>query len=198
MAKFAMDCRDKMQQVTQELEPTLGKETTTLALRVGLHSGPTTAGVLRGEKSRFQLFGDTVNTSARMESNGLPNKIHVSQTTADLLTVAGKGLWLTKREELIEAKGKGKMQTWWVTPTSTGTGSVGTGNSSSHLGRVSRQSSIASGLGSSENAEGQGWEVCDGMTDLETLKSFDAMIARKPQIPCIEELYEDFDDMLSV
>ena len=37
-------------------------DTTDLALRIGLHSGPVTAGVLRGQKSRFQLFGDTVNT----------------------------------------------------------------------------------------------------------------------------------------
>ena len=37
-------------------------DTGDLALRVGIHSGPVTAGVLLGEKSRFQLFGDTVNT----------------------------------------------------------------------------------------------------------------------------------------
>jgi class 3 adenylate cyclase len=34
-------------------------------MRVGMHSGPVTAGVLRGERARFQLFGDTVNTGER-------------------------------------------------------------------------------------------------------------------------------------
>lgn len=34
------------------------QDTKDLAIRVGLNSGPTTAGVLRGEKARFQLFGD--------------------------------------------------------------------------------------------------------------------------------------------
>jgi class 3 adenylate cyclase len=34
-----------------------------------MHSGPVTAGVLRGDKSRFQLFGDTVNTAARIETS---------------------------------------------------------------------------------------------------------------------------------
>jgi hypothetical protein len=86
-------------------------------VRFGLNSGPTTAGVLRGEKGRFQLFGDTVNTAARMESNGLPNRIQVSQSTADLLKADGKGHWLTLRQDLVNAKGKGLMQTYWCEPT---------------------------------------------------------------------------------
>lgn len=50
-----------------------------------------------------------------MESNGQRECIHVSQSTADLLFAAGKEAWITKRSELVAAKGKGMMQTYWVT-----------------------------------------------------------------------------------
>jgi hypothetical protein len=99
-----------MGETCKRLEATLGPGTGDLALRVGLHSGPTTAGVLRGEKSRFQLFGDTMNTASRMESNGLKNMVQVSEATANILTARGKAHWLVPREEKIEAKGKGTMQ----------------------------------------------------------------------------------------
>lgn len=59
MTRFARDCKVKMSEVTRKLELTLGPGTQDLQMRFGLHSGPVTAGVLRGEKSRFQLFGDT-------------------------------------------------------------------------------------------------------------------------------------------
>jgi hypothetical protein len=49
-----------------------------------------------------------------MESNGRPGKIQASQATADRLISAGKARWVEKREDLIEAKGKGKMQTYWI------------------------------------------------------------------------------------
>ena len=49
-----------------------------------------------------------------MESNGAKGKIHVSQATADALTVAGKDSWLTQRPDKIVAKGKGEMTTYFV------------------------------------------------------------------------------------
>jgi len=112
MAKFARDCRDEMNALTKSLEITLG--TSDLTMRFGMHSGQVTAGVLRGQKSRFQLFGDTVNTAARMESTGIRNRIHISEETARLLTEAGKDQWLTPREETVQAKGKGELTTYWV------------------------------------------------------------------------------------
>ena len=62
LVKFGRRCLYQLQFVVAELERMLGPETNELAMRIGIHSGPVTAGVLRGEKSRFQLFGDTVNT----------------------------------------------------------------------------------------------------------------------------------------
>jgi len=60
-----------------------------------------------------------------MESNGVRGRIHVSQATADALTARGKGNWLTPREDKIVAKGKGEMQTYFVT-VSAGAGTVNT------------------------------------------------------------------------
>jgi class 3 adenylate cyclase len=124
MAKFARDCRGQFNELCSALESTLGPETGDLNLRIGLNSGPVTAGVLRGQKSRFQLFGDTVNTAARMESTGEVNKIQVSQATADLLKKGRKSHWLQAREEMVEAKGKGLMVTYWVEPKSVASSTV--------------------------------------------------------------------------
>jgi len=114
MARFARECMNKMHTLTRKLEVSLGPDTGDLTMRIGMHSGPVTAGVLRGEKSRFQLFGDTVNTAARMESNGAKDRIHMSQETANLLIDAGKAAWVTPREGTIQAKGKGELKTFWL------------------------------------------------------------------------------------
>ena len=60
MARFARDCIFKMNEYCRKLEVALGPDTADLAFRIGLHSGAVTAGVLRGQNARFQLFGDTM------------------------------------------------------------------------------------------------------------------------------------------
>lgn len=70
--------------------------------------------MLRGQKARFQLFGDTMNMAARMESNGFKNKVHLSADTAKLLMDAGQAHRVTERPDLVDCKGKGLVQTYWL------------------------------------------------------------------------------------
>jgi class 3 adenylate cyclase len=114
MARFARDCISEHIALSKQLELTLGPDTGDLRIRVGLHSGPITAGVLRGERSRFQLFGDTVNTAARLESSGRGNEIHISEQTASLIIKSGYERWVREREDLVHLKGKGAMKTYWL------------------------------------------------------------------------------------
>jgi len=71
MGRFAFESIKKMKESTQELELSIGPGTADLCLRVKFHSGPTIAGVLRGEKAWFQLFGDTVRIIFISYTNGL-------------------------------------------------------------------------------------------------------------------------------
>jgi hypothetical protein len=120
MARFSSKIMLSMIEVTRQLEIRLGPDTGELRLRVGLHSGAVTAGVLKGAKARFQLFGDTMNMAARMEHNSLPNRIQCSEATAALMRAAGKDHWIRPREEKVQVKGKGEVQTYWIAPKSGG------------------------------------------------------------------------------
>ena len=58
-----------------------------MTVRIGMATGPAVAGVIGTRKFAYDLWGDTVNTAARMESNGIPSEIQVSEAVHDRLIV---------------------------------------------------------------------------------------------------------------
>ncbi|MCB1174105.1 MAG: FIST C-terminal domain-containing protein [Leptospiraceae bacterium] len=81
-----------------------------LNIRIGLHSGPIVAGVLGSKKFAYDLWGDTVNIASRMESAGRPGQIQVSATVYERL----RETFSFDDRGLIEIKGKGSMQTYFL------------------------------------------------------------------------------------
>ena len=77
------------------------------ALRIGIHTGPCMSGIVGTKNFRFCLFGDTMNTAARMEQKGTAACVHTTQDVVDL--VPGER-W--EKLAKMEVKGKGSMQTY--------------------------------------------------------------------------------------
>jgi class 3 adenylate cyclase len=95
--------------LVDEDDPSLG----CIEIRIGFHSGPCTAGVVGARLPKYTVFGDTINTASRMESNGKPGRIHCSDRSEELLRTQAPEI-PTKCRGQIHVKGKGDMTTYWV------------------------------------------------------------------------------------
>ncbi|MFY0567745.1 adenylate/guanylate cyclase domain-containing protein [Archangium lansingense] len=101
MARLALAMRAELLKLGDQLQ-------IPLHLRIGLHSGPVTAGVISGKKFAYDLWGDTVNTASRMESHGVVDGIHLSETVYERL----RGRYRLQDQGIVPIKGKGPMRTW--------------------------------------------------------------------------------------
>ncbi|MCO6465473.1 MAG: adenylate/guanylate cyclase domain-containing protein, partial [Bradyrhizobiaceae bacterium] len=110
-----------------------------MQLRIGLHIGTATAGVIGTERLQYDVWGDTVNVASRMESTSEPGRIHVSEAFANALSNAPANAraqapsqeeqgttddsaqaaelvtaFTTSHRGEVDVKGKGMMKTYWL------------------------------------------------------------------------------------
>lgn len=104
LAGFALD----VQRHTEDFDTSHSVD---VAVRIGIASGPVIAGIIGQAKFQYDIWGDTVNTASRMESHGVPGRIQVNRTAYELL----REEFSLEPRGTIEVKGKGPMETWFLT-----------------------------------------------------------------------------------
>jgi len=81
-----------------------------ITFRIGIHCGPVVAGVIGTKKFIYDVWGDTVNMASRMESLGVPGRVHVTHAVAERL----RGSFELEARGLIDVKGKGPTPTYFL------------------------------------------------------------------------------------
>lgn len=94
----------KVKHADAELEP--------FSMRAGVHTGQVVAGIVGVKKFQYDIWGDTVNTASRMESNGGVGEVNISEPTYEV--VKKHDFFTFEKREPIEVKGKGEMQMYFV------------------------------------------------------------------------------------
>ena len=85
----------------------------TFEVRIGVHSGSVVAGIVGVKKFAYDIWGDTVNTAARMEQNSEAGRINISERTYELI----KDEFICEYRGEIDVKNKGMMKMYWVSGT---------------------------------------------------------------------------------
>ena len=104
VVKMALDMLETIEQINTKTDQSL-------KIRIGINSGPVSAGVIGKEKFIYDLWGDTVNVASRMETFGANDKIHVSHN----IFLQLKDIYSFDKREQMDIPGKGKMQTYFLT-----------------------------------------------------------------------------------
>ncbi|XP_060620117.2 adenylate cyclase type 6 [Anolis sagrei] len=104
LADYAMRLMEQMKYINEH-------SFNNFQMKIGLNIGPVVAGVIGARKPQYDIWGNTVNVSSRMDSTGVPDRI---QVTTDLYQVlAAKGYQLEFRG-VVKVKGKGEMTTYFL------------------------------------------------------------------------------------
>ena len=103
MALFALDMVDKIKEISHSFDADLN-------LRIGIQTGPVTAGVIGRKKFSYDVWGPTVNLASRMESHGVVGKIHVTATYKARLDHE----FQFEPRGIIQVKGVGKLESWFL------------------------------------------------------------------------------------
>jgi class 3 adenylate cyclase/sensor domain CHASE-containing protein len=103
IALMALEINGELKRLSQQLH-------VPIAVRAGISSGEVVAGIIGKRKFSYDLWGDAVNTASRMESHGMPDRIHCTEALHRLL----KDGFEFEERGMIEVKGKGMMRTYFL------------------------------------------------------------------------------------